>query len=372
MKIVVDARTATSHFPGIGRYISNLLMAITDLQDEMPLHIIRSPAPINYRIASNLRETISDTPVFSLRQQWVIPKLINKIGGSLYHSTYYLMPYLVKVPVVFTCYDLIPIVYPQYFNPLQRIIYRTAHRIAARVSSSIIAISESTKTDLTKYFSIDEQKISAIPLAADKTFNPQPRDAIEVARNRYNLPHRYCLYVGTNKPHKNLLGLLSAWKFLHDKKALEGHSLVIAGYWDPRYPEAKEFTMASGLNKVVSFTGKVNEEDLPALYSGATVFVQPSLYEGFGLPIIEAMACGTAVTCSNTSSLPEVAGDAASLFDPRDTKSIAATLGTLLADSSMLGALREKGIRQASTFSWKKTALNTIDIYRKVYDARKV
>jgi glycosyltransferase involved in cell wall biosynthesis len=366
MQVIIDARTATSHFPGIGRYVSNLLKAMAVLQNDMSLHIIRSPAPIGCPVASSLQETVSNASVFSLRQQWAIPKLINKIGGSLYHSTYYLMPYRVNVPVVFTCYDLIPIVYPQYFSPLQRMIYRVAHHIAARASSCIIAISESTKSDLTKYFSIDERKISAIPLAADKTFNPQSMNTIEVVRSNFDLPRRYCLYVGTNKPHKNLLGLLNAWKLLHDKKALEDHSLVIAGKWDPRYPEAKEFTLTSGLNKVVTFTGEVNEEHLPALYSGATIFVQPSLYEGFGLPIIEAMACGTAVTCSNTSSLPEVAGDAAILFDPKDTKSIADTLGSLLADSNKLSSLREKSIQQASRFSWQKTALNTIDIYRKV------
>ena len=366
MQAIIDARTATSHFPGIGRYVSNLLKAMADLQNEMTLHIIRSPAPIAYPVSSSIQETVSNASVFSLRQQWAIPKIVGKVGGSLYHSTYYLMPYRVNVPVVFTCYDLIPLIYPQYFSPLQRMIYRVAHRIAARASSCIIAISESTKSDLTKYFSIDEQKISAIPLAADKTFNPQPMDTIKVARSRYDLPSRYCLYVGTNKPHKNLLGLLNAWKLLHDKKALEGHSLVIAGQWDPRYPEAKELTLVSGLNNCVTFTGEVNEEYLPALYSGATVFVQPSLYEGFGLPIIEAMSCGTAVTCSNTSSLPEVAGDAAILFDPKDTKSIADTLGSLLADSNKLSSLREKSIQQASRFSWQKTALNTIEIYRKV------
>jgi alpha-1,3-rhamnosyl/mannosyltransferase len=245
-------------------------------------------------------------------------------------------------------------------------IYRVAHRIAARVSSCIIAISKSTKSDLTKYLSIDGRKISAIPLAADKAFNPQPIDTIKVARSRYDLPSRYCLYVGTNKPHKNLSGLLNAWKILHDKKALEDHSLVIAGQWDPRYPEAKRFVLASGLSTVVTFTGEVSEEHLPALYSGATIFVQPSLYEGFGLPIIEAMACGVAVACSNTSSLPEVAGDAAILFNPNDIKSIADTLGTLLADSNRRNSLRQESIRQASTFSWQQTARRTIDIYRRV------
>jgi alpha-1,3-rhamnosyl/mannosyltransferase len=372
MQVIIDARTATSHFPGIGRYVSNLLKAMAVLQDDMSLHIIRSPSPVGYSVASGLKETTTSASVFSLRQQWAIPKLIDELKGSLYHSTYYLMPYRVNVPIVFTCYDLIPIVYPQYFSPLQRTIYRVAHHIAARVSSCIIAISESTKSDLTRYFSIDERKISTIPLAANITFNPQPMGTIEVARSRYDLPHRYCLYVGTNKPHKNLLGLLNAWKLLHDKKALEGHSLVIAGQWDPRYPEAKEFTLTSSLNKVVIFTGEINEEHLPALYSGATVFVQPSLYEGFGLPIIEAMACGTVVACSDTSSLPEVAGNAAILFNPKDPKSIAAKLGALIADSNKIDSLREKSIHQASRFSWQQTAQKTIDIYRKVCLSNKV
>jgi alpha-1,3-rhamnosyl/mannosyltransferase len=367
MKIIIDARTATSHFPGIGRYVSNLLKSMAALQDEMSLHIIRSPAPIGYPVAPAYKATTTNASVFSFSQQWVIPKLIDKAGGSLYHSAYYLMPYRVKIPVVFTCYDLIPIVYPIYFSPLQRAIYRIAHLIAAKVSSHIIAISESTKSDLTRFFSVDEQKISVIPLAADIAFTPQSTDRIEAVQIRYGLPRRYCLYVGTNKPHKNLLGLLKAWKLLHDEKALEGHSLVIAGHWDSRYPEARGFALSSGLDEFVKFLGKVGEEHLPALYSGATVFVQPSLYEGFGLPIIEAMSCGAPVACSNTSSLPEVAGDAAMLFDPKDPKSIAVTLGALIADSNKLGTLAERSIQQASNFSWQQTALHTIEVYRKVY-----
>ena len=365
MKIVFDARTATPHFPGIGRYVSNLLKGMTAFQDEISIHMIRGPGSAGYSIAPSLKETTVNTSVFSIRQQWVIPKLIDSNMASLYHSTYYLMPYRVTVPVVFTCYDLIPIVYPQYFSIFQRAIYRTAHLLAARVSSQIIAISESTKSDLTRYLSLGERKIHAIPLAADDAFRPQPKNIIEAVRKRYDLPRLYCLYVGTNKPHKNLLGLLKAWKLLHDDNALEGHSLVIAGQWDRRYPEAKEFSLISGLDRFVKFIGKVNDEHLPAIYNGASVFVQPSFYEGFGLPIIEAMACGTVVACSNTSSLPEVAGNAATFFNPKNPTSIATTLGDLIADNNKLSSLREKSIQQASRYSWKQTALKTIEVYRK-------
>jgi alpha-1,3-rhamnosyl/mannosyltransferase len=303
-----------------------------------------------------------------LSQQYVIPKLVQMADGSVYHSTYYLMPYRVSVPIVFTCYDLIPIVYPEYFSPFQRAVYRIAHLIATRVSSRIIAISESTKSDLIRAFAVDEQKIVAIPLAADTRFTPQTASAIAEIRARYGLPHQYCLYVGTNKPHKNLLGLLRAWKLLCDRRALEGYSLVIAGPWDARYPEARAFTSTSGLDQSVTFVGEVAEDHLPALYSGSALFIQPSFYEGFGLPVIEAMACGASVACSNTSSLPEVVGDAAYLFNPTDLESMATTIGEVISNSRNRYALKERGLRQAARFSWAQTASRTVQVYHKVYD----
>lgn len=372
MKIILDARTATSHFPGIGRYVSSLLKAMIAFQDGIYIQVIKDPSTVDYPVTPFCRSIATNASVFSLRQQWVIPEIINKIDGALYHSTYYLMPYRVKIPVVFTCHDLIPIVYPKYFSTLQRAIYRLAHLVAINISSYVIAISESTKSDLMRFFSVDERKISVIPLAADSTFKPQSTDTVESVQAQYGLPRRYCLYVGTNKPHKNLLRLLNAWKQLYVNKALEGHSLVIAGQWDSRYPEAKEFSSSAGLNDYVIFTGGVREEHLPALYSGATVFVQPSLYEGFGLPIIEAMSCGIPVACSNTSSLPEVAGDAAMFFDPKDPQSIAFTIGEIIADVGKYENLKAKSIRQASRFSWQQTASETIETYHKASASIKV
>ena len=369
MKIVIDARTATPHFPGIGRYVSNLIEAMTPFRDEISLHIIQNQSQVNNRIPETYRSTPTNVSVFSLKQQWVIPKLVKRVSGSLYHSTYYLMPYRVKIPIVFTCYDLIPIIYPRYFQHVQRSIYKIAHLIAAKASSHVIAISMSTKSDLMRHLSVEDQKISVIPLAADPHFSPQTEESIDDVRCVYKLPQRYCLYVGTNKPHKNLLGLLEAWKLLNESKALEGHCLVIAGHWDSRYPEAKEFTYKSGLSEAVMFIGDVKDEDLPKIYSGATLFIHPSFYEGFGLPVIEAMSCGTAVACSNISSLPEVAGDAAIFFDPTNTKDIAAALGGIIADRSKLGSLREKSIHRAARFSWHQTAINTIEAYRKVCDS---
>lgn len=365
VKIIIDARTATTHFPGIGRYVSNLIEALTSFHGQISIHVIKSQSYANSYTYQHYPSTATNASVFSLNQQWVVPKLIDRVSGSLYHSTYYLMPYMVRIPVVFTCYDLIPVVYPKYFKPLQRFIYKIAHLAASKVSSHVIAISESTKSDLMRCFSIEEQKISVIPLAADRRFSQQTEKSIVDIRSVYNLPVRYCLYVGTNKPHKNLLGLIRAWRFLHENKALDDYSLVIAGHWDTRYPEAKEFVSKYNLGKVVKFIGDVEDHHLPSLYSGAALYIHPSLYEGFGLPIIEAMACGTAVACSNISSLPEVAGNAATFFDPTDPMDIASILGDVIADKSKIDSLREKSIHQSARFSWHQTALRTIEVYQK-------
>lgn len=367
VRIIIDARTATPHFPGIGRYTHNLLTALADFGKQLSLYVIRSPSTFGYPLTVPYDSATTAVSVFSLRQQWVIPQLIRTAVGSLYHSTYYLMPYMVPIPLVFTCYDLIPLIYPGYFTIFTRTIYSIAHRIASAVSAHVITISESTKSDLVKYFSADAQKITAIPLAADSIFKPQAQTAVEAVRSRFGIPKKYCLYVGTNKPHKNLTRLLEAWKLLNHSRDSQGHFLVIVGRWDERYPEARDYALQSGLSDSVRFVGEVPDDQLPAIYSGATVFVHPSLYEGFGLPIVEAMACGTPVVCSNTSSLPEVAGQAAMFFDPQDPRGMATVLGTVLADKNMLDSMKQKSLVQAARFSWKETARKTIEVYRRTH-----
>jgi len=154
--------------------------------------------------------------------------------------------------------------------------------------------------------------------------------------------------------------LVHAWAAVRSADA----SLVIAGHWDARYPEARQAASQSGLTNRIFFVGPVAEGDLPALYGGALAFVFPSLYEGFGLPVLEAMACGTPAACSNVSSLPEVASDAALLFDPLDVESIALTLRRLVTDADLRADLRERGLRRAAHFSWERTARQTLEVYR--------
>jgi len=197
--------------------------------------------------------------------------------------------------------------------------------------------------------------------AAGPRFKPADPSASDELRHRLGLPDHYALYVGINKPHKNLPRLVEA--FARITHHVSRFTLVIAGHEDPRYPQARERAAALGLDSVM-FLGAVAEEDLPALYSGADLFVFPSLYEGFGLPVIEAMACGTPVACSNVSSLPEVAGDAALLFDPHTPESIAAAICQTLQNAELRERLRRRGLEQAGHFSWEHAARLTLEAYR--------
>jgi alpha-1,3-rhamnosyl/mannosyltransferase len=192
---------------------------------------------------------------------------------------------------------------------------------------------------------------------------------LEAVRRKYGLPEYFVLYLGSNKPHKNLGRLVEAWAQFRNSK-FEIRSLVVAGHWDSRYPQAQQKATELGLGEAVRFLGDVSEADLPALYNLATVFAFPSLYEGFGLPPLEAMACGTPVVCANTSSLPEVVGDAALLFDPLDVPALAAALAQALSDADLRTALHARGLARARLFSWERTARETLAVYRQAVGNR--
>jgi glycosyltransferase involved in cell wall biosynthesis len=182
---------------------------------------------------------------------------------------------------------------------------------------------------------------------------------VQRVRAKFDLPDRFVLYLGINKPHKNLVALVEAWAQVETDAPL-----VIAGAWDERYTQVKERAAALGLGARVRFLGPVSNDDQPALYAAATVFVFPSVYEGFGLPVIEAMACGTAVACSSSSSLLEVAREAGMLFNPSQREEIIEVLSRLLSDEVLRDRLQLQGLEKAERYKWEGTAAKTIAIYR--------
>ncbi len=365
--IILDARTATDHFPGIGRYVVNLAGALQHVAPDLDLALLRDPVGAAQRLAlPDLPQLECEVSPFALSQQWRVRSILQRAQAVLYHSAYYLMPYAPGVLAIVTCYDLIPLIYPQYFTAMQRLIFRTAHILALRTARVTLAISEATKKDLVRLFRVDPERIIVTPLAAAAQFQPPSRAAVERVRQTYALPDRYILYFGSNKPHKNVPRLVQAFRRAGIRDQGLGIGLVIAGHWDPRYPQAKELTGQLDLQDRVRFIGPVKDDDLPALYGGAELFVFPSDYEGFGLPVLEAMACGTAVVCGNRSSLPEVAGESALLCDPHQVEALTHAIEQVLTDRALRTDLQQRGLARAAQFSWEQTAWSTFNAYQSI------
>lgn len=369
MIFTLDVRTATPHFPGIGRYVVNLAQAMkTQLQAGERLVLIGAPAQAERFTAltdASVQFVACPVSPFAWAQQWRVPMLLRRTADRsalLYHSPYYLMPYRPGAPTVLTHYDLIPLLFPAHVSPRARLFFRVALRLALHAAQHIVAISEAARRDLLAAFPIAPARVATTPLAPDPRFQPQPATVIAAIRARYALPDHFVLYLGINKPHKNLVTLLHAYAQL----PVSAPPLVVAGAWDERYPEARQTAARLALTARVRFLGPVADADLPALYAAATIFIFPSRYEGFGLPVLEAMACGTPVACSNVSSLPEVAGDAALLFDPTNPTAMAQAMVQLLDAPSRCAEMRTRGLAQAARFTWAQTAALTLDVYRKL------
>jgi alpha-1,3-rhamnosyl/mannosyltransferase len=373
MRIALDGRYIQDHFPGIGRYTYELARHLPPLAPEIEFLLLRNPGAPNSRFAldgilagPNVREVPVQATPFGLRQQWELRRTLGRQAVHLYHSPYYLMPYALPCKTVATIHDLIPSRFPGSLpQPRLAPVYSALVRLCARRADHLIVDSDATLADLAHDGLSARTGATRVYLGVEPRFGPQPPD--EVARHlaRAGLAGPYVLYLGINKPHKNLLALLRAWAQVAAPLRQE-HTLALAGHQDARYTEGHDLVESLGLGESVRFVGGVSEADLPLLYAGATCFVFPSLYEGFGLPILEALACGAPVACSNVSSMPEVAGDAALLFDPTSEGEIAAALTRLLTDEALRGRLAERGRAQARAFTWERTAAETLGVYRRL------
>ncbi|HID87273.1 MAG TPA: glycosyltransferase family 1 protein [Anaerolineae bacterium] len=376
MRISIDGRYIRDHFPGIGRYTYHLIEALAPLCSHDTLIVLHNPALLNTRYDlsalarhPNVELHQIDMPTFSIAEQIVLPWIARRLSLDLLHSPYYIKPYWLPCPSVVTVYDLIPARYPQSLpSPWARLAFKVTTRLALASARQVITLSQASQQDLSELYGVPETRTRVTYLAADERFRPQGAERVTAVRRTYHLPEKYVLYLGINKPHKNLVRLIDAFSRLTFD--VSRFTLVIAGHWDQRYPEVKRRVEELDLQDRVIFLGPVPEADLPALYSGATLFVFPSLYEGFGLPVLEAMACGVPVICSNTSSLPEVAGDAAIMVNPLDVDELAAAMERVLEDPALREEMAGKGTMQASKFSWERTARETLGVYESVVRSR--
>jgi glycosyltransferase involved in cell wall biosynthesis len=350
-----DARTAQHHFPGIGRYASNLARALaTNLAESESLLVLR-PDAINETPAAGVQgETVAvrqvDCSPFSLRQHWIVPRLLRESAVTTYHSPYFLMPLRAGLPTVLTIHDLIPLRDASGLPLAKRLAFRAVIELAVRRAAAIIVPTGETADDIARLLGVAAERIEVIPYAADPALVAAP--PLDV-RARFDLPSEFALCVGSNRTHKNHARLCRVWKSMKEPRPL----LVFAG----SQPSA-----ALDLEPGVRFLGRVTDPELSALYRGAHLLILPSQIEGFGLPVVEAMACGCAVACSDTPALREVAGDAAAFFDPSDADEMIGVLHDLLQDDGRRETLRRRGTARTTAFSWSHAARRTLDVYRRV------
>jgi glycosyltransferase involved in cell wall biosynthesis len=367
VRIGIDARKL--HDFGIGTYIRNLLrhLARLDAQTEFVVFCRPEDCDTLAAIGENFRPVPETSGNYSIAEQVRIPLALRREGVTLFHAPHYVLPPLVHCRSVVTIHDVIHLMFPQYLPNRVALSYaKWSIAQAAKRATRIMTVSESSKRDILRFVDTQPEKIDVIYNAYDERFAIEPReeDVVRV-RERYQLTDEFVLYAGNVKPHKNLERLIDAFAIVR-KQGLDHLKLVLIGDEISKYTALRRAVHQHQLHKYVRFLGYLPEETLAVMYRLAGVFVFPSLYEGFGLPPLEAMASGTPVVTSNVSSLPEVAGDAAVLVDPYDPQAIADGIYRVLTDETLRRDMVHKGIARAGQFSWEQSVRRVRAIYGEV------
>lgn len=377
MRIGIDARFYGTLGKGLGRYTAQLIEHLEKV-DTKNQYVIFS-RPENYEAYTPKNKNFSkvrvDIPWYSLKEQLAYPFILKKHSLDLVHFPHFNVPFLYRRPFVLTLHDLILFHYPTLrsttLSPLLYGVKYAAYRFvlgsALRRARHVLTVSEFTKQDILKHFPIPKERITVTYQANSALMKHGMEDKKNLLTTNYSLLttngiiHPYILYVGNAYPHKNLEKLVRAFSALRQKDL----QLVLVGKTDHFYAELQRFVSRSNAENIV-FTGEVTDEELDSLYSGARMYVFPSLYEGFGLPPLEAMAHGIPVACSRAASLPEVLGDAALYFDPKSEDSIRGALEKMLGDEKLREASVLRGHKRVKRFSWEYLAEKTLRVYRTV------
>jgi glycosyltransferase involved in cell wall biosynthesis len=367
LRIAIDCRTVTAPKTGDRTYALNLIRGLASVDAENR-YLLYTAEPTEQ---TDLGRPNMEPVVLPADPTWwwtpiAFPADLARSAVSAAHVQY-IIPPRSPVPMITTIHDVAFRRYPGLFPLKHRILLNTLVPLSAWRAAKVITGSESTRRDLVEFYHLAPEKIAVTPYAADASYAPKDREAARRAvRDRFGVKAPFILAVGVLQPRKNLARLVEAFAAIAREVP---HRLVLVGKEGWAYDDLQAAIARAGLGSRIVFTGYVPDADLPGFYNAADVFVYPSLYEGFGLPPLEAMQCGTPVIAGDTSSLPEVVGDAGILVDPRDSSKIAAALVDLLRDKNARARLRAFGLERAKRFSWEETARQTVAVYREVAGA---
>jgi glycosyltransferase involved in cell wall biosynthesis len=367
VRIAIDARKL--HDYGIGTYVRNLVGALARQRGDDTYVLLCRPADEAFiqGLGPGFEALVERSGNYSMREQVSVPAALRRARVDLFHSPHYVVSPLTTCPYVVTIHDCIHLRFPQYLpNRAAHAYARTMMGLGARRSRRILTVSHASKEDIVHYLRVPAAKVEVVYNALDERLAAPPTDEdLQRVRERYLLNSPFILYAGNIKPHKNIDRLIEAYSILR-RRGVEHAKLIIAGEEISKYPALRRLVHRFQLHQHVRFFGFVPEATLAALYRLASVFVFPSLYEGFGLPPLEAMAAGAPVVTSNVSSLPEVVGDAALLVDPMDAGAIAEAIGRVLGDQGLRDELVRRGHLRVKAFSWDRSVTRIREVYGEV------
>ncbi len=376
LKIGIDARVIRK-YPGLGRVCYNLIKEIARY-DSVNQYIIFGHHPSLDFLYNHANFRIVDyrSPVLSMQTLFHLGRIIKREEPDVFFSPFQVTTIFTPCPLVVTVHDMMDLLYPDafshhpvYVNYGLRTFFRFAVPMSVAKAKKIITVSESTRQDMLGYFrNIQAENVITVLNGVEDKFRPV-RDITQLQniRKKYGLPERFILYLGSTKPYKNLHGVLNAYhKYRMMESGLTDVYLVIAGLRHFASSRLGELAERLGITPFLIHTGHVEEDDLPLVYNLAGIFLFPSIWEGFGLPALEAMACGTPVISSNKSSLPEIIGDAGIQVEPENTDDIAAAIYKVVHDKSLQEEMSGKGVARSKMFSWEDAAKKTLDILKTV------
>ncbi len=373
MRIGINSHILAGESAGIRSYADGLLAGLVAIDRENEYLLFGRRAPLQPFLCGNVgvEEAWLPTERRAARILWehfILPLRARMRAVELLHLPDHTHPLLDSpCPSIITVHDLAFVRYPQTFDRNRRLYKNLFIKRSTRKAARIIADSGHTRDELLTLLGVPARKISVIHGAPHKRYHTvQAKEGSQRVRQKHGLPERFILYVGTLEPRKNLKGLLRAYHLLL-KQGKNHIPLVVAGGKGWLFHEIFQLVETLGLQGRVLFPGFIPGEDLPAIYNAAELFIYPSVYEGFGLPILEAMACGTPVVTSNTSSIPEVAGDAAILVNPASVEDLAEAMHRVLADAGLREELSKKGLERSRLFSWEEAARRTLKVYQEAF-----
>lgn len=353
MRVGIDIQSTVGLKTGIGYYTSRLVERF------------KSSEGIDFAYYKDDRFQELNTARRMYWENMALPRLLGRGNVDVLHIPGFAGPRMTKnIKKVVTVHDLIGIIYPGNLAPVSRFYWRTWLPACVKSADLIISVSENTKRDMIRLLNIPERKIRVIYSAAHESFRPiQNSQSLREHIKKYGIDSKYILTVSTIEPRKNMVNLIKAFAVYLNSSAGQDISLVIVGKKGWGYNECVKAALEAGLEDNVIFCDYIDEKDLPIIYNLAELFIFPSFYEGFGLPVLEAMSCGTPTICSNTSSLPELTGDAAILIDPLDNAAMTDAINHVLSDEAFRDKLSGKGLERSARFSWDQTAQETVKVY---------